>query len=314
MIESRTRTERRGFTLIELLVVIAIIAVLVGLPLPAVQKVREAAARMSSANNLKQMGLAVHHYNDSNEGMPPSYTASYNYTWNGSYYSGTGQQIGTLAQLLPYLEQEALYKQVQAGAVSVPVKTFIDPSDTTVGMVSSTTPSSYLPGPYYAYNYTYISNPYKYEYSSSDGIWSGYSYSYVYNGGPSAQNYNYTGKKRSMTQVFADGLSNTLLIGERVAGCSTNGYTSWVSITGPYHAYQNNNGSIYTSGVVGFKSGMTYKTCGPFFSTHYMTTRAGGVQVVMADGSVRSVNPSISLATTQNLLDPQDGNVLGNDF
>ena len=93
------RLTRRGFTLIELLVVIAIIAILIGLLLPAVQKVREAAARMKCQNNLKQMSLATMNFEGVKGSLP------------GGAYSGTGY-FGPQAQILPYIEQSALYLQI----------------------------------------------------------------------------------------------------------------------------------------------------------------------------------------------------------
>ncbi|HZT83162.1 MAG TPA: DUF1559 domain-containing protein [Gemmataceae bacterium] len=99
--------KRKAFTLIELLVVIAIIAILIGLLVPAVQKVREAASRIKCANNLKQLGLALHNYHDNNNAFPPGVVADTSDLRNGRH-SG-------LVFLLPYVEQDNLYRLYNFG-------------------------------------------------------------------------------------------------------------------------------------------------------------------------------------------------------
>jgi prepilin-type N-terminal cleavage/methylation domain-containing protein len=101
-----------GFTLIELLVVIAIIAVLIGLLLPAVQKIREAANRITCANNLKQIGLAAHHYHSANNTLPPGWLGPIPNDTKGPYGKDI-QFVGNLVYLLPYLEHENIYKNLQ---------------------------------------------------------------------------------------------------------------------------------------------------------------------------------------------------------
>jgi prepilin-type N-terminal cleavage/methylation domain-containing protein len=98
------RPRPRGFTLVELLVVMAIIAILIGLLLPAVQKVREAAARIKCANNLKQIGLALHHYHDVHDGFPSAQETHFHPQYYWSW----------LAKILPYHEQDNLYRQAEA--------------------------------------------------------------------------------------------------------------------------------------------------------------------------------------------------------
>jgi prepilin-type N-terminal cleavage/methylation domain-containing protein/prepilin-type processing-associated H-X9-DG protein len=108
-----------AFTLVELLVVIAIIAVLIGLMLPAVQKVREAANRMTCANNLKQIGLAAHNYQSAHDWLPPGHLGPYPprpYNPGDPAFKSwllNAPHVGVLAHLLPYLEHDTIYRQLQ---------------------------------------------------------------------------------------------------------------------------------------------------------------------------------------------------------
>jgi prepilin-type N-terminal cleavage/methylation domain-containing protein len=143
---------RPGFTLIELLVVIAIIAILIALLVPAVQKVREAAARTQCANNLKQIGLGLHNYHDARKKLPPprgdyfityaqslGYNSGSNPPYGGLFPGGFTQYGGWMCSLLPYVEQDNLYNKMKYtgtawtgpffGNYNKPIPIFRCPSD-----------------------------------------------------------------------------------------------------------------------------------------------------------------------------------------
>lgn len=133
------RSPRRAYTLFQLLVLLAVILLLIGMLLPAVQRVREAAARMSSANNMKQIGLALHNYHDAQGNMPAGID---------------GKDFSMLAKILPYIEQENLYKLVDftksvtdpdnAKAKAMALKTYLNPQDPVTEVVAKSGATNYL--------------------------------------------------------------------------------------------------------------------------------------------------------------------------
>jgi type II secretory pathway pseudopilin PulG len=133
------RTRRPGLTLFQLLVALAVLAILLGLLLPAIQKVRQAAARMQSMNNLKQIALACHNYNDSHGHLPAGVDANH---------------FSAAARLLPYLEQDNLFKRIDfkkacddkanAAIAGTLIKTYVSPRDPIVRVRADAGPTNYL--------------------------------------------------------------------------------------------------------------------------------------------------------------------------
>jgi len=299
----------RGFTLIELLVVIAIIAILIGLLLPAVQKVREAAARMSCSNNIKQLSVAVHNYASANQDKVPPGWATYNGTQYGSLHFF----------ILPYIEQDSIYKAAGNNSWNqnnVGVKTFVCPSDSTVW---NSYPNG---GTNYAWN-----------------VW-------VFQG---SAGWGSDGRGGTLTTSMPDGTSQTVIWAERYRLCqpSSGGHTDpvwaahpWSTPNGPwavaafgYTSWSNNIGvSGVSSGANGNLNGYypDYWTHGqgPGGSLAFQTspsatncnwyapqgTHTGSMQVGMGDGSVRGVSPSVSINTWVWACVPNDGNPLGSDW
>jgi len=301
-----SRSAARGFTLIELLVVMAIIAVLIGLLLPAVQKVREAAARIQCTNNLKQIGLAVHNYQTTKKGNLPDFYAP--------LMSG-GKQIGdtnVFLSLLPYLEEQAVFSMFQPSAAGgatdiknigtvqqagfnqpgvsfVMDKHFRCPSDLGYGTGTGANPTGYARTSYSA-NFLVFGDP-------NTGLFQG---------------------RPNMTTTFVDGTSNTIMFADKSAQCYVNHATSTASSVvwawslqnggfgvftdanfAPMFNYTNQGGSGYGGPAPGSQVGIggpgtlpqfgripgNYPDCGTASSFHTAV-----IVVCMGDGSTKTMH------------------------
>ena len=215
MPSTRSRRPTSGFTLIELLVVIAIIAILIGLLLPAVQKVREAAARMKCSNNLKQIGLALHNYENVYKVLPPPRGDLY----GAESYPLTTVYGGWMCKILPFVEQNALYNDLygNGGAnffswTNVPIKGYLCPSNAHANV----NPSSSL------------SNDDNFGltcYLGVTGEDNNFNNGYY---GPSNGIFNISSSGITLLAI-TDGTSNTLMVGERSP--SADYYWGWWSVS-----------------------------------------------------------------------------------
>ncbi len=263
---------RRGFTLIELLVVIAIIAVLLALLVPAVQKVRDAAARLQCQNNLKQMGLASHNYHDAQQTLPPGYyaTASYPDTYPG---------WGWGAFLLPYLEQDNLYRQidfnapVQSSAASqVVLRAFLCPQDTAPPVAFQLTDAGFNP------------------------IGLAAPSSYAATVGPDAdeadcfagQGVFYRNSQTKLTDI-SDGTSQTVMLGERAwsqgQGIWAGAPSGAVLRAGTRNPWPNATASAAVL-VLAHNNYINIRTDADGGLDDFSSNHTGGANVLFADGSV----------------------------
>ena len=345
----RVRRSARAFTLIELLVVIAIIAILIGLLLSAVQKVRAAAARMKCQNNLKQLGLALHNFANDKDGKLPHLTIPQTVVNSGSSDPLAGWSYHS--QLLPYIEQVPIeytrkmrlgvppwLDPVQVARVSQVIPGLLCPSD--VGKPMH--PIGYYPGFYGPYNYVACSGP------GTNG-----SQHILEDGTRLDTDGAFVPKNQLGFADFGDGVSNTMVMSEwtlgagadvaappskldvrtatalyRVSGATLSDADclSWANMAGgpnsdPRDNYRNGmTGGIWSETGYGCSYQAYLQPNDPRPSCQVRrawwyaarSRHSGGVNVVLGDGSVRFVSDSIAPATWQGLSTRSGGEVLCN--
>lgn len=310
-----------GFTMIEILVVIGIIGVLIAMLVPAVQRVRDSAARLQSMNHLKQIVLAAHNFNDAYNYLPPSlhYRERYEYHSSTGLTTFTQWEESFFVSILPFIEHGTLfqaghktdlsvpgftYNYTDLAAMQVPVPVYLNPSDPS----SDGFPDGASPGWWYANTATvgYLVN-------AMAVPWY-FHYRYVYDDNVAPDVYQFYGPKCGLARSFPDGTSNTILLAES--------YGKWAYAYDPTTYYYNDftygyrtyfnfedNGSVVFDLV---ENNPLMNNCigqGP------KAPRRSGLLVGLCDGSVRNVSPPVYNGPTwQNACGRADGRALGADW
>ena len=331
----RSRLSRRsGFTLIELLVVIAIIAILIGLLLPAVQKVRDAAARAKCQNNLKQLGIALHAYHDANDKLPPGAQGNV-FPQPNPPGNTTNFIVGTswLVFILPQVEQGPLYNQYNFGVAynntnnlavgNNKVTTFQCPSGSNLlsgngaevanGQTNASTHYYGVMGPSSRANPSTITlNGQTYSYTvgsaTGNGAWTAHGMLSHFQHQTGSVSTNRTVRLTDVT----DGTSNTLMVGElsmhipgNITPTPPNHYRSWVR--------GNNGGSGTTKNITYPINSTFYNGADNFNDISMGSNHSGGCNFGMGDGTVRFIRQSIDINVYKAMASMASGEVASAD-